>query len=276
MKEFVQCEQPKEDIGINEIFNNVCHAYLEGICLKELFCQYTHKLPSPEEVLTSLRKATVTVVNSAFNDVVLNNVKILPLYFDVFAEYYGETKNRTQLREMSQHCKNPQYNLLYKLKSVINGFVKSGLMYDSCVEQIINNIDIKVNIRDFNYLFDIILDERNARAGEQCSRFVHMFCSDELNFVVEYINRALQLCNSIGSMDLVQFCLNVLNKCTITTFRSLNEEALHNFIEYVEKYKFVDHKKYVLPLFNKMKQFHGNTYYINRPNDIIELSHEDP
>lgn len=259
LKEFIrdaaQGQTREVETTVEEIFNNVCVAYLQDRCPAVRFCPHAHELPSTETVLDGLRKSSAQVASDALTNV-MNFDKMWPTYFDVFAEYYGETKNRIQLDKMSRYCINPKYNLLGKLKSVVNAFVASGLQYASSVENLIGSCKEDMHPRDYSYLFDIIMDERNAHIGEHCNRFVDMFCSDDFNFVVEYTNRALSLCVAVKRDPMTCFCFLVLTRCTVTTFRCLDHELLQGFIEYVKQYEHIDQKNIVKPICNKIKQFH--------------------
>lgn len=228
---------PAPELTGEDIFGKPCPHYLEDKCLQDMFCMQIHNLPSDQIVRENLKKAKPKAVNEA-NKLLMKHSKLGTKYFSIFCEYYGSTKDRRNLLEMAKHCKKPMY--IANLSDVVEAFVTSGLEYNITIDLILRNCKNELPPADLVYILRVILDKRNKEAGAHCKDFMDLFTSNDHIFIIEIINRIILLTMECKMIDLLDFALNVLNKCTMTTLRSLDSTALDKFIKLYQSYTFID------------------------------------
>lgn len=220
-----------------EIFDSVCMKSLSGHCTESDFCQFVHDLPAEAEVRENLKRASETVVEKAFDTLLLPVEKLRYKYYAEFADYFGQRKKRRQLQKMMTMCKRPEYNLLNELKSVVEGFVGSGLDYCDAIDMMLIRIRDDLKLEDFYHVLNAIVDERNKKAGEHCLEFVDVFQFDHYSFSVDIFDRVLRLTLDQPDLGLVAFVCEVLYTCTTTTMQRIKRELLDEFIALFDKYK---------------------------------------
>lgn len=248
---------PRRVLYSREIFGDLCEQFLKGNCSEELFCLHTHQLPEIETVQENLDMAAIDVVNEAFSNILICNSQLYSQYFGVFAEYYGMKKERRQLQIMLQYCKDPAYNLCNKLKDVVNAFVASGMEYHSVIDLILSKLKLGVQPVDYHFLLEIIVDERNTNAGIHCNcqEFKDIFYRNDFSFVVEFLDRIIALAVKKRYIDLVSFSMLSLQNCTVTTFKSLNQNTVEQFLALCDVYKLVLNENVIKSIQLRFDQF---------------------
>lgn len=216
-----------------QIFGSPCLKYLNNECF-ELNCKFKHSMIPSDQVRLNLDKATKDEVLYAHNELFLKYRKLLENYFAAFCDYYGKTKQRFKLRKLIGVCK--KYFLESEsershLKDIVDGFVSSEMLYSSAVQIVLVDLLDEITQFQYNFLFEIILNNQNCKIIEQISHFQFVFYNDNYSFISNAIETLLTIVMEQNHEESLRYSSNLLTKCTITTLRSIRVSVLQQFLE---------------------------------------------
>lgn len=218
----------------NYIFSDVCLKYLRGDCYNP-YCDYAHELPMPANVEHHLKTASRHHIEEAQSQLLLRYDMLMEAFFDVFCKYFGRNwkQHRDKLRLAIRIVMSRPSAEAY-MKSILNGFLISGMNYSLCIQQLLVEVGGELNSEEqFNVLWDLIIDTRNDKVVDQLKLF-HTVLHDGSPAIVRPINKLLK--SQINSDFAVprEYSINLLAKCSALTFRQIDANLLKRFIEDVK------------------------------------------
>lgn len=131
-------ENPRERLGVETIFPNVCLYYLNGQCV-ESDCPNSHKYPQQKHVYMKLQSIGCQDAGKLFRAIVSRCRGLLINYFVVFARYFAGKRQTALLIDMIAVCEHPQNKMIPYFGKLIKAFLLSGLEYDQTIAVILKN-----------------------------------------------------------------------------------------------------------------------------------------
>lgn len=242
-------------INAEEIFDNICTDYLQNICEEENFCKDVHRLPTIESVQEKLKRVANDLIIEAFTNLLIPFEMLRIKYYATFAEYFGRKKDRRRLLEMLRFCTQPKYKVMTHLRSVVDGFVLSGMEYHDAIDMVLTKFRVDVDASEYSHILDIIVDERNKDAGIHCMKFEDVFINGDYGYTIDIFNRVLALTITTANAHLIHFARVVLENITITILKSLDQELVQQFLAWHDAF----------PFFTDMNGVNTKFRLINRP-----------
>lgn len=222
-----------------KVFNNICLKHLHNKCNDyELMCRFNHNMPETAIVARNLHRADVTVVEEAHQMLMLYD-KLLIKYWPSFCSFYGRVNWRENLRLsigplslMEGLC--IEYNLL---SHILDGFIKTGMNYALCVQQIMLELDESLGPEEQFYLvWQIIMDPRNTAIKLHLEKYTDVMVNDLSSLNVNAIKEMLTIQIANESIDIRSLTVNILKRCNVTIFQSIDPAVLTEYILYLRAY----------------------------------------
>lgn len=218
------------------IFDNVCLKYLSNECfMEDTLCQFVHQLPCPSKLSRNLDIADRKDVEEAHEHLLLKYERLLIECWPVFCRYYGRRNYREYLRlaigpvsMLGTVC--IEYQLLTE---ILNGLIISGVVYRTAIQLIINELEEVLEGDDqtqFEFVWKIIFDSRNDGIKTHLSHFATAMIRDDSNSNTDAINQLLQIQLDDDTINVRDITFNILKRCTVTTFMSINQATLTEYI----------------------------------------------
>lgn len=216
------------------ILDNVCLKFLTGACLNP-YCEYRHELPSIELFQRQLNGASSTSEILEFqNHILLRYDVLMATFFKTFCLHCGRKWqcHRENLRTMIGPLSTRPLAATY-MNDIVNGFLVSGMKYSTCVNQLMFEYDLSLNMDDqFNILWALIIDPRNDKITDHLKMYEIVFSGDALP-IVDAINGLLEYQIRGEMEELREFTVTLVKKCRIATFRRIDTKLLQNYITHV-------------------------------------------
>lgn len=229
-------------IGSIHLFCNVCIRNLIDGCY-DINCQFSHILPTNDIVLNNLESASIEDVNEAYHELLLRYPKLLEQYFRVFCVFYGNKKYRTQLRDMSHVCAQSENAESFMLE-IINAFVSTGMPYSTAVDVLIK--ELTSNGYDARYrilVLSVALNPRNTKLLEHLHNFETIFIDSNCNGHKDAVEKLVQANLNEHVESLMEYTLDVLAKCMVSTLLQINQNLLKSFLDTAETFGLVGTKR---------------------------------
>lgn len=230
-------EHGKSWRSAEKVFNNICLKHLHNKC-NELSCRFNHNLPETAIVTRNLHRADETNVEEAHQLLMLYD-KLLLKYWPTFCSFYGRVIWRENLRLsigplslMEGLC--IEYNLL---SHVLDGFMKTGMNYALCVEQIMLELDESLGKEEqFYAAWQIIMDPRNTAIESHLEHFSDVMLNDLSSLNVKAIKEMLSIQIANETIDIRALTVNILKRCNVAIFQSIDPDVLTEYITYLRAY----------------------------------------
>lgn len=232
-------EHGKSWRSTEKVFNNICLKHLHNKCSGyESLCRFNHNLPKTAIVARNLYRADEADVEEAHQLLMVHD-KLLLKYWPTFCSFYGCVIWRENLRLsigplslMDGLC--IEYNLL---SHVLDGFMKTGMNYALCVEQIMLELDESLSIEEqFYAVWQIIIDPRNTAIKSHLKPFSDVMLNDLSSLNVKAIKQILSIQIANETIDIRALTVNILKRCIVAIFYSIDPAALTEYILYLRAY----------------------------------------
>lgn len=218
------------------IVGDVCMKFLVDVCFN-MYCDHRHELPSVEAVRAQLNSASTREILELQNHILLRYDKLMAAFFEAFCLHCGRKwqYHRENLRTMIGPLSKRPLAATY-MKQIVNGFLASGMKFSTCVNQLMLEIDLSLNMDDrFNILWALIIDARNDKVVDHLKLFRPVFVGNALG-IVGAMNKLIE-CQVMGELDeLREFTVDLVKKCRIDAFRDLDSKLLKDYIECVHSF----------------------------------------
>lgn len=217
------------------LFGNVCIRNLIDGCY-DTNCQFSHILLSNDIVLNNLESASIEDVNEAYHELLLRYPKLLEQYFRVFCIFYGNKKFRTQLRDMSHVCAQSENAESFMLE-IVNAFVSTGMPYSTAVDVLIK--ELTSNGYDGRYqilVLSVTLNPRNTKLLEHLHNFETVFIDNNCVGHTDAVEKLVQINLKEHVESLMEYTLDILAKCMVSTLLQMNQNLLKSFLDTAETF----------------------------------------
>ncbi|XP_031628895.1 uncharacterized protein LOC116344477 [Contarinia nasturtii] len=230
------CDENGEFWPSIRIFGNVCLKHIRSECYGP-YCNFSHELPASDYVEEMLKTVSRQEIREAQNQLLLRNEILMDTFFAVFCKFYGceWQMYRESLRTLISVISLKPLASLY-LKEILNGFLISGMVYSTCVEQLLIELDESLNSTEqFELMWELIIDAKNDKIDEQLTEFKSVLFGGAL-ISASAINKIIELQIAGELKSIRDMAVNLVKRSHLLTFQKIDSAKLKQYVRHVRSF----------------------------------------
>lgn len=229
------CDENNRTWPSIRLFDNICLKHLLGKCYNyDLACPFLHQMPHFERIFHNLELADRCEIEEAHKNLLTVYEPLLIAFWSTFCRFYGRKNYREYLRLSIGPISmlNCEY-VDQLLMDILNGFMITGIAYQTAVQIILNHLDETLQKDDqFKVVWNILLDARNDGIQDmmQTTKFTEVMIQFDGAEVTAAMNKMLDIQLETNGIDIRGLISNILKRSTVPTFMAIDGKLLKDYI----------------------------------------------